>query len=192
MQNLLRIFFLYIAFLSGKAEAQPESKTKVNRLALGAEAQWYPAGWLAGPAAMYFLGKRDVLVGKLSVNFANRHGWSGLNDDEKGTGIGVSVGYRYLLKEKPNTFFIGVRSELYTIKINWKNNIGLPAETSGSTRTIVFQPSIEAGYLIRPVSKNWVYTFSGGAGREINVVTKGRPVGQGGIWLLQASAFYVF
>lgn len=180
------IFFILIT----NAQQTKQQFETTNKLALGAELQWYPAGWLIGPAIMYFHRPKHLFFGKLGINIANRHNWSGLNDDEKGTGFGGSFGYRYLFKANANTFFIGTRGELYHTTIKWQNDLGLSTETKGSTRTIVYQPSIEIGYLLRSKNKQFIYTFSGGVGQEINIVTKGKAVGQGGMWLLQVSAFY--
>jgi len=49
------------------------------------------------------LPRNHVFFTKLGVNLANRHDWSGLNDDEKGIGFGGSLGYRYSFKPDMNT-----------------------------------------------------------------------------------------
>jgi hypothetical protein len=198
INNLMKLylkqkFFLIacICFaLVSEAQQIKQPVAVTNKFAIGAELQWYPAGWLTGPAAMYFHRPKHLFFGKLGVNIADRHNWSGINDNEQGAGFGGSLGYRYLFKANANTFFIGTRGELYSTKINWQNDIGLPTEIKGATRIIVYQPSIEVGYLLLSKSRKLYYLFSGGLGQEINIDTKGRPVGQGGMWLLEVSAFF--
>ena len=164
-----------------------QDATDNNKHEVGMDIQWYPAGWLIGPIYQYHPKTHHAFFAKLGVNFANRHDWSGLNDDEKGIGYGGSLGYRYYLKPQMSTFFIGTRGELYNTYIHWKNDIGMPAETSGRTQIIVYQPSFEVGYWARIPKTKWCLTISSGAGIEINVVTKGKPVGEGGMWLATIS-----
>lgn len=154
-----------------------------NELEVGLDIQWYPAGWLIGPIAQYHPRPHHVFFSKLGINLANRHDWSGLNDDEKGVGYGGSLGYRYYFKPEMNSIFLGARGELYNTFIDWRNDMGKPNETSGTTQIFVYQPSFELGYWFRVPNSPWCATISGGAGMEINLVTKGKPVGEGGMWL---------
>lgn len=182
-------FFLILSTRTIPCLAQHESNTKLSKLQLGVEVQWYPAGWLIGPQAVYFHKPRHVFFTKLGINIANRHNWSGLNDNEEGTGYGGSLGYRFLFKSNQNTFFIGTRGELYYTSINWQNDIGTPEETTGSTKILVYQPSLEFGYWVHSKNKKWSAVLSAGVGAEINLITKGKPVGEGGMYLSAVSVY---
>jgi hypothetical protein len=172
-------------------KAQQKTMTSaVSKFQVGAEVQWYPAGWLIGPVANYFISPKHILNFRAAINIADRHNWSGLNDDERGTGYGGSVGYRYLFTPAKNSFLIGARVDLFNTKIKWKNNIGTAQQTSGTTTTLVLQPSVELGYRIKLKNQKWNILFAGGIGEEINVRTKGRDVGQGGMWLLSVSILH--
>jgi hypothetical protein len=66
---------------------------------------------------------------------------------------------------------------------------GTPQQTSGSTTTLVLQPSVETGYWIKLKRSKLNLLFAGGIREGINIRTKGKRVGQGGIWLLCLSLF---
>lgn len=176
----MKFFIMILSFLS--LSFYVKAQEQVN-LELGLEAQWYPAGWLLGPVVQYHKRPHHVFFGKLGINLANRYNWSGLNDDEKGVGYGGSLGYRYFFKKAKSTPFIGTRGELYNTHIKWKNDIETPNETNGTTRIVVYQPSFEAGYWLKPYKSAYSFTLSGGFGAELNLATKGKPVGEGGMWL---------
>jgi hypothetical protein len=182
---ILAVFF----FTDSKAQTNNKAAA-VSKFQTGVEVQWYPAGWLIGPVANYFISPKHILNFRAAINIADRHNWSGLNDDERGTGYGGSVGYRYLFTPAKNSFFIGARVDLFSTKIKWKNNIGTVQQTSGITTTLVLQPSAELGYRIMLTNSRWNILFAGGIGEEINIRTKGRDVGQGGMWLLSVSILH--
>jgi hypothetical protein len=185
------ILLLFYSAFAMHAAAQNKMDNKLlEKVKIGTEAQWYPAGWLIGVAAVYYHRPQHVFFTKLGINIADRHNWSGLNDNEEGTGYGASLGYRFLFKSSKSTFFAGTRGELYNTFIKWKNNIGLSAETNGTTRIFVYQPSIEVGYFIKPPEKKWSIVLATGIGAEINIVTKGKPVGQGGMYLSSVAFYY--
>lgn len=172
--------------INTKAQQKTITST-VSKFQVGAEVQWYPAGWLIGPVANYFIAPKHVINFRAAINIADRHNWSGLNDDERGIGYGGSFGYRFLLNPSKSSLFFGTRVDLFNTKIKWKNDIGTPLQTSGSTTTLVLQPSVETGYWIKPKRSKWNLLFAGGIGEEINIKTKGKEVGQGGMWLLSFS-----
>jgi hypothetical protein len=182
---ILTVFF----FTDSKAQINNKAAA-VSKFQTGVEVQWYPAGWLIGPVANYFISPKNILNFRAAINIADRHNWSGLNDDERGTGYGGSVGYRYLFTPAKNSFLIGARVDLFNTKIKWKNNIGTAQQTSGTTTTLVLQPSAELGYRIKLTNIRWNILFAGGIGEEINIRTKGRDVGQGGMWLLSISILH--
>ena len=193
VKKLKFYLFIFCIYLIMPAIAQKKQITPTPvKYQVGPEVQWYPAGWIIGPVANYFITPKHLINVRAAINIANRHNWSGLNDDEKGTGFGGSLGYSYLFTPGKRTFFIGARGDLWSTKINWKNKIGTPQQTSGSTRIIVFQPTVELGYMIKLDPSKWSLLCSVGGGREINIKTTGKEVGQGGIWLLGISTFYSF
>lgn len=179
MKQILLGLLLSVCSLSSYAQ-EPIDHSKYE---IGIDVQWYPAGWLLGPIVQFHPKPHHVFITKLGINLANRHDWSGLNDDEKGVGFGGTLGYRYYFKPQMNTFFIGTRGELYNTYIEWKNDIGRSIETNGRTQIFVYQPSFELGYWFKVPNSPWCFTLSGGAGVEINLLTKGKPVGEGGMWL---------
>ncbi len=184
-------FLLFSICLHVSVNAQKQDNPGIHaKIQLGAEVQWYPAGWLIGPVANYLVTPKHIINIRASINIADRHNWSGLNDDEKGIGFGGSIGYRYLFRPTKNSFFVGARTDLFNTKIKWQNKIGTPQQTSGTTTTIVLQPSAELGYWLKFKNKKWNLLFAAGVGEEINIKTTGRDVGQGGMWLLSISIFY--
>ncbi len=187
----LIIIFSILCLLQNTLFAQPKEKNEhSSKLLVGAEVQWYPAGWIIGPSVNYFITPKHVLNARLGINIANRKNFSGLNDDEKGNAFGGSLGYRFKFTPGKSSFFLGARVDLWGMKIKWKNKIGTPQETNGTTKITIFQPTAELGYWIKFKNSKMSLLFSAGGGAEINIKTTGKEVGQGGIWLLDVSAFY--
>jgi len=171
--------------------AQPKhSKLQNSRIQTGAEVLWYPAGWITGPSVNYFVAPKHVVHAGFGVNIANRHDWSGLNDDEKGSGFGGSLGYRYLFTPAKNSFFLAARVDLWAMKIKWKDKTGTPLAVNGTTKITVFQPTGYIGYWVKLKDSKWNLLFSGGGGAEINIKTSGKQVGEGGMWMLGVAAYY--
>ncbi len=175
---------------NGLYAQQNEKKEHTGKLMAGAEVQWYPAGWIMGPSVNYFVAPKHCLNARLGINIANRKNFSGLNDDEKGNAFGGSLGYRFKFKPEKSSFFLGARVELWGMKIKWKNKIGTPQETHGTTKITIFQPTAEVGYWVTFKDRNWNLLISAGGGAEINIKTVGKEVGQGGMWLLGVSVYY--
>lgn len=188
--KLITFFLIFFCLQNGLFAQQKEKTTKKSKFMTGAEIQWYPAGWIIGPAVNYAISPKHNINARIAVNLTNRRDWSGLNDDEKGKGFGGSVGYRFLFTPNKNSFFLGARVDVWGMKIDWKDNIGTPIELRGSTNITILQPAAEVGYWLRFKNQNWNLLFSAGGGAEINVKTKGKEVGQGGVWLLGVSGYY--
>lgn len=174
-----------MVFAQQKKNAEPAGKFKI-----GADVRWYPAGWIVGPSVAYVATPKHILSAGIAVNLADRKDFSGLNDDEKGTGFGGSVGYRFLFSPNKSTFFLGARVDLWGMKIKWKDKLGTPQAINGTTNITIFQPTAEIGYWLKIKDSKWNLLFSGGGGAEVNIKTKGKEVGQGGIWLLGVTAYY--
>ncbi len=189
----LALFLLISLFITSALFAQQlEHSKSLHERQIGVEVQWYPAGWIIGPVFNYFIAPKHILNFRAGVNIIDRHDWSGLNDSEKGTGYGGSIGYRYLFTPKKSSFFAGARVDLWSTNIKWENKTGTPQATSGTTNILVLQPSAEIGYWIRFKRSDWSMVLAGGVGQEINIETDGREVGQGGMWLLGISGYYSF
>ena len=184
------VFFLCCCFIYSSLSAQKKIDQSNEKLQIGAEVIWYPAGWITGPSLNYFVTPKHVATAGLGINMANRHDWSGLNDDEKGTGFGGSLGYHFLFTPEKNSFFMGARIDLWAMKIKWKDKTGTPQAINGTTKITVFQPTAHVGYWVKLKDSKWNLLFSGGGGAEINIKTSGKKVGEGGMWLLGISAYY--
>ncbi len=177
--------------ITGAISAQHKNNSNlVHRIQIGAEVQWYPAGWIIGPVANFLITPRHIINVRTATNITNRHDWSGKNDNEKGKGYGGSLGYRYIFTPDKNSFYIGVRADLWRMKIDWENYVGTLSEIKGRTKIWIFQPSAEFGYKIISNNEKWNLLFSSGVGKEINIRTSGKEVGEGGMWLLGASAYF--
>ena len=181
------MLFTFVLF-TGSLSAQ-ENPNLVKKISVGMELQWYPAGWIIGPVASYRLAPKHLLHVRTAANIANRHDW-GKNDNEKGTGYGGSLGYRFVFTPDKNSFFLGARLDFWGMKIDWKNNTGTPQATAGQTKISIFQPTAEAGYRVGSNNQRLNFLFTAGGGTEINIKTNGKEVGEGGMWLLGVSAYY--
>ena len=157
----------------------------------GVEFQWYPAGIMPMLSYNYFINGHNAITSRFGVNIANRHDWSGLNDFEKGSGWGGSVGYRHYFNPLQGGWVIGAKADLWGMQIDWKLKDANPPE-SGTSKTIVLQPSVEGGYLWNFGSGRWSIGAIGGVGQEINMKTSGKEVGQGGMWIVNFIASYRF
>lgn len=157
---------------------------------IGFEFEGYPAGQMYGLRFEHHWGNtnQQEINLRLGYNRAFRYNWSGLNDDEQGGGFGFSVGYRYHFLHKSGfNLFVGARTDIWQMSIFWKDYDNIPQ--NGTTHITVLQPSAEAG--IRLMLTNTISaTFYGGIGQEINVATKGKEVGQGGMYIWGATLGY--
>ena len=186
------LFFLLLSSLNIKAQNIKTDSVLFHEEA-GIEFQWYPAGIMPMLSYNYFINQKNAITSRFGINIANRHDWSGLNDFEKGSGFGGSVGYRHYFDPLKCGWVIGAKTDLWGMKIDWKNktsDTGWPV--NGTSKTLVLQPSVEAGYLWNPGSYKWSIGAIGGAGQEINIKTTGKEVGQGGMWIINFIASYRF
>jgi hypothetical protein len=191
----MKKIFLFILFLYCKQIHAQKSNldTMFFREEAGVEFQWYPAGIMPLISYNYFINTHNAITSRIGINIANRHDWSGLNDFEKGNGFGGSIGYRHYFSPLNKGWIIGIKSDLWSMKINWKLKTpdeGFPL--SGSSKILVLQPSLEAGYVWSLNSNKWHIGAIGGVGQEINIKTTGKEVGQGGMWIINLIAGYRF
>ncbi|MFT5155629.1 MAG: hypothetical protein ACI83I_000160 [Bacteroidia bacterium] len=148
---------------------------------MGLEYNFYPAGnILAAEYEISFL--HHAFNQRIGYNQTKRKDFSGYNDDEKGGGIGISLGYRYYFKQECSGFYLGSRLDWWNMKVDWIDSS--QTINKGSTQIVVLQPTFEIGYAF-PLGKNWQLNTAFVNGMEFNVVEKGDPVGQGWITLWQ-------
>jgi len=150
---------------------------------VGLEVQFYPTGIIPGLHFEYGLSDKDGLLGRIGYNIVD-HRDLGIQDDEKGGGFGISLGYRRYFKADRKGFFLGARTDLWFNKIDWKENPNLVNEVAGRTEITVLQPTGEVGYVFNLKKEGWSFVPSIALGAEINIKTEGRPVGEGAVLLL--------
>lgn len=188
LKNIIA-FLVFCCFYNICTAQQNKKKEAGSRILAGTEVLWYPAGWIAGATAGYYVTPKHFISAGLGVDIANRKDF-GKNDDEKGTGFGGSLGYRFVFTPDKSSFLLGTRIDLFSMKVKWKDNIGTPQVINGTTKITIFQPTANVGYWIKPKNSQFNFLFSAGGGAEINIKTNGREVGEGGIWLIGACVYY--
>ncbi len=168
---------LFIIFCFSLNEAKPQS------ILLGPEYNFYPAGYIVGvQVESPFKTTVHSWNARVAYNFSDRKDFSGLNDYEEGGGPGVSFGYRYYPMKECSGIYLGLRTDLWRMKINWIDDSEIVKK--GSTDITVFQPTFELGYLFH-LGDNWDVGTAFVNGFEINVMSEGEDVGQGWITLWQ-------
>ena len=169
---ILSICLFALNIFSAKAQT-------TGLLEAGIEIQAYPTGLIPGVHLDVALGEKGSIYTRLGYNIV-RHRDLGVHEDERGGGFGGSLGYRYYLNETRLGWFGGVRCDVWLNSVDWKDNIDLPTEVSGTTEVTVLQPTAEVGYAMSIMSAGEKMVFSPALafGREINVKTDGAEVGQ--------------
>lgn len=152
-----------------------------KRMDMGITIQWYPAGIITILNTELFAGNKSSMLFRLGANFIDRRNYSPYNDNEKGKGFGGTLGYRRYFYRKYGCFIAGFNTDIWNTWINWKNNIEQANQTQGRTYTLVIQPWIEAGYFVNINKSPFQIGLSTGFGRELNIITNGKAVGQGWI-----------
>lgn len=186
-QLFILLLFLLLAVLSATAQEESRYNTKPFKKRFGFDFMAYPAGQIYGLRAEFENRSGWELNLRLGYNRAFRKNFSGLNDDEQGGGFGISVGTRHYIYDLgfggdhlTCTPFAGARVDLWRLNIFWKDFDNNPP--SGTTHIGVLQPTFDVGLLFKVYNK-WHVSVYGGFGQEINIVTQGKQVGQGGLWL---------
>lgn len=176
MKKFAYLFLVFNYLFISKTIAQTES---TKQTFIGASAQAYPAGIIATVNTEIFYNKHTSIYLRVGGNFADRKDFSPNNDNEKGYGFGGSLGYRKHIILNRGNIILGANMDVWNMWIDWKNHIGEPNQTQGTTYTLVVQPWLEAGYFISIQKSPIQLGISTGFGREINVITNGKDVGQG-------------
>jgi hypothetical protein len=144
--------------------------------AIGVTLQAYPAGIQAQAEVVWPLQTHHSLFVRAGYNFTDRQDF-GEHDNEEGGGPGATLGYRYTFRESGDGWFVGARTDLWLLDIDWKD----PGR-AGSTDVVVLQPTFEAGYR-KVLQGGWSISPFLALGAEINVRTRGEDVGEGAIFL---------
>ncbi|MFY0592674.1 hypothetical protein [Roseivirga sp.] len=179
MKNLLLLFLTLITCSAFAQNDKPQSRLD----AIGLETQVYPAGNMVNLKASWLSGERGRLIGKLGYNFARRKDF-GKHDLEEGGGPGLAVAYRQYFNHKWSNFFIEGRASTWFLDIDWQDN---SPSRMGNTDITVFQPTLAIGYDWATKNDKINFNILIGFGYEVNVITSGEGVGEGGISLLGLS-----
>ena len=172
--NLLAVLLFLATAFSG---AYAQSGTTI-----GVEAQLYPTGFISGLQLNWPVGAHWAIQGRVGYNLV-RHRDLGEQDDERGGGFGGTLGlHRYLGRQA--RWQVGVRTDVWFNRIDWKNKIEEPDEEKGETKVTVLQPTLDVSYAF-PIGEGlWQIRPKVSLGAEINVRTEGEEVGQGAILLI--------
>ncbi len=146
--------------------------------AAGVELRAYPAGLIPTVRGEWSLAPRTALLVSVGYNATNRRSW-GEHDHERGGGPGIGLGLDYTRRHDRLGWRFGVRADLWTLGIHWREDGG----SSGTTRVWVFQPTARVAHAW-PIGGGWAIEGSSALGAELNIRTRGEAVGHGAILLL--------
>ena len=191
MKRLAKILFICSLALTIPLNAQEEKVSDKKEIQIGAELQFYPAGYIPTITANFFVKEHLAIRLRVGGNFADRSGFSTYNDEEIAKGFGGTIGVQRYIPYWKGNFVFGIYIDGWIMRTDWKDNVDSPNPQSGTTHNLVIQPWINAGYLF-DVSKQWNAGVTFGVGREFNVITRGNPVGEGWMGILTLSANYSF
>jgi hypothetical protein len=181
--NRQKYAFTWLVFLllhlTNSAKAQTDA---FNLKLIGFEVQGYPTGIMPGLCLDFSKWKHAAISAKVGINIAHRKDFSGLNDDERGWGPGIGLGYRYYAGENCSGFYAGARADLWSLTIAWRDSTNFPIQ--GTTDLVVLMPTLELGYMFQPKKSPYRIGIGTAQGREFNLVSKGKDVGQGYITLI--------
>ncbi len=188
IHHRLLLYIAGIACLIGAHAVQTASGQAPDRKFIrGISLQGYPAGFIGTGKFTYFYRSDQSATLYLGLNVTDRRDW-GRHDDESGIGAGAGLAWRRYFDEDGLGWFLGVRTDLWFMQIDWEENSG----ASGTTDIVVFQPTAQVGYSFLPEGSRWVFEASAALGAEINLQTDGEPVGEGAIFLLGLGAGFRF
>lgn len=154
----------------------------VGQLSYGLEFQAYPTGLIPGIRLAKSFNPQDELNLRLGANLFDHQDF-GVQEEERGWGLGGTLGYRRYLRAQTRAWFLGGRVDVWRSNNNWRSGVGTVNETSGTTQIVVLQPTIEAGYRFG-LGSSWIFSPGVGFGLEWNVISRGEDVGQGPILLV--------
>ena len=186
--TIISSFFLFVSInVSSQTELKNDTYKKNY---LGFSAQFYPAGIIPTINYEHFVSEKASFLYRLGANITDRKDFSSENNNEEGAGFGGSFGYRRHFLFNKGRFILGFNTDAWNLWIDWKDNIGLPNETSGTSYIFVLQPWLEAGYFFNLKNTPSKIGITAGFGREINIITNGDDVAQD--WIGSISIQYTF
>lgn len=175
---------LILIFLTQWAHAQETRLRGAQSLGFGV--QIYPAGTIFNIKSAWAVSAKGELIGKLGYNIAQRENF-GEHDSEEGNGPGFTLAYKRYLNTGFKGWYLEGRMGMWFLDIDWRDNN--PA-ASGNTDISVLQPTLGIGYDFPLKNERIKLGLLVAFGYEVNVVTSGEKVGQGGISLLGLSFMY--
>lgn len=150
---------------------------------LGFDLQNYPAGTIFNIKSAWAVSAKEELIGKLGYNIAQRQNF-GEHDSEEGNGPGFTFAYKRYVRNGFKGWYAEGRVGMWFLDIDWRDNT--PA-ASGNTDISVLQPTLGIGYDFALNKERLKLGLLVAFGYEVNFITSGEEVGQGGILLFGAS-----
>ncbi len=178
---------MFMACITANGQEQSTENTHPKWIDIGAEVQFYPAGFIMSARAMCKIADHGNMIFRVGYNLATRENF-GEHDNEEGGGPGFSVGYRYYFNKEQSGFFLSARVGFWLMHIDWWDQVNPNSKDEGKTFIGVVQPTLAGGYQYVLPNRQWAFGLSAAFGIEWNVITNGAKVGQGGISILFLSA----
>ena len=149
---------------------------------VGPEIQLYPTGVIPGFRYEF---QSNQMVYHLRVGYQLiDHRDLGVQDDETGSGYGLSIGASRYMKSSGSSLRAGLRVDY------WRNNIDwVTTPNEGTSEIQVIQPTLMAEVPFN-LSQSIRLLPSLSFGYEINACTEGEPVGEGAIVLVGVSMLW--
>lgn len=144
------------------------------------EFQAYPTGLIPGIRIEKNLTNGNAVHVRLGYNWI-RHRDLGVHDDERGDGIGFSLGYKKYFSSEFKGWSLGIRNDFWWNSIDWRDDEA-SGQVLGHTDITVIQPTLELTYLFEKPGISFAPSIA--LGYEWNVKTNGEPTGEGAILLV--------
>jgi len=183
---LILLFLAFSTFI-----IQGHSQTPSMKWSAGPEIQVYPTGWMPGVRIQKGIDAYSFVSFRIAANIFD-HRDLGVQEKEKGNGLGFSLGYHRNIIKNNDHLILGIKSDFWWNSNDWENSPGSGKPISGTSDIVVIQPTAELGYLIGSKENKFNLIPSIAFGFEINVETKGEPVGEGLILLLGLQGLFSF
>ncbi len=151
----------------------------------GIETQIYATGFIPSIKLEKIVRENNAIHFRVGANLFDRRSF-GEQDEERGTGYGLTVGYRRYWKEN-RSWSLGLRSDLWFNRIDWENHNGIEVISSGKSEVTAIQPTFELGYLFFLDNEGFFLNPSFSFGMELNLNNTGAPVREGIVVLLGAT-----
>lgn len=172
------VFFAFILIFQA---VRSQEEIGFRTTDIGGQFQWYPSGTISSLHLAFNARMHHSIVVQLGYNNVKAND-NGEKAEEKGSGWGGALGYRYYFKPFPHKFFLGARADIYKMKIDWAQGI-----LTGQTKTWMLQPTVEIGYTFIINDQAFITPFVAN-GVQVNLKTDGDKVGDGFVTLVGISA----